>query len=483
MIRKYLKDSSGQFALITAIFAVPLVICAGIAIDTAYLNKKSTGLQTALDSAALAAVIPGNLSDKEREDYAVEVFKTNYEESAEVELIVNATPARVDIQGTIEQKTIFLGIGDNTLKSQNKAAAIKTVEEVICLMTLDRTARGSLTIEKNAAINAPGCSIQVNSDDQNAFIAAGNYVPSAQKICVHGGVNGNVGPNTQAQCSYVEDPYANIEGPQFVGNEACQHGPISSIIFDLLFVRTLEEAEAVVGGTLSVGSPDKVLTPGVYCGGLHIYDSNVTFEPGTYIIHDGPLSIGHNSVVAGDGVTFVFTGEDSFLYTYDEVSIDLTAPSRGEYAGLIFAQDRDASAGETSIIKGSADIKLVGTSYFPTQDLFVGGLGHMGANSPAMAFIAENMTLTSDIDDVISENEANFQYFRSVIEMLAVMAREDGLTDYAVSAANTGSLEQDFTTTILTNISSHRSSGLPPVLPRSDGGARLISTDDTPLQK
>ena len=64
----------------------------------------------------------------------------------------------------------------------------------------------------------------------------------------------------------------------------------------------------------------KTLNPGTYCLGLHIYDSQVKLNPGTYIIKDGPLTIGHNSSVVGDGVTFVFTGEDSLLYTYEEVA-------------------------------------------------------------------------------------------------------------------------------------------------------------------
>jgi len=478
IIRRFSRDTSGQFALITAIAAVPLVLCIGLAVDTALVHKNTTGLQTALDSAALAAVIPGNMDDEARAEYAEEVFTYNYGVEEDVDVKVIATSGRVDIQGTVEKQTVFMGIsGADKLVQRKKAAAIKTTEEVICLMTLNKTKRSSLTFKKNAQIYAPNCSIQVNSSNQNALVSAGNYKPVAKKICVHGGVNGNLGPNVQANCSYVEDPYEHLSAPNIIGDSACDYGPISffnpSSFFDVI----------------AVGERGKTRSPGVYCNGLHFYDSEVTLEPGTYVIHNGPLSIGKGSKITGDGVTFVFSGTESYLYTYDEVSLDLKAPTNGPYAGLIFFQDRNSNAQGTSIIKGSANIQLLGTSYFPTQDLFIGGLGVMGANSPAMAFIADNMTLTSDIDKIVSQQESEFQFFKSALEFAINFAVTSNIVneDYQVTASSTtggadpGTSSQNFVTTILTSTASHQESGMPPILPRSDGGARLISTDDAPL--
>ncbi len=498
ILKNYLKNESGQFALIAAIFAVPLVVCIGIAIDTAYIHSKSTSLQTSLDSAALAAVIPGNLNDNERENFAKEVFHHNYDDPFPVDVKVIATGARVDIQGTIEKETLFMGIGGaNKVTQRLKSAAIKTVEDVICVMTLNETARGSLRFEKNALLQAPNCSIQVNSSDQNALIAAGNYEPNAKRICVHGGVNGNVGPVAQANCSALPDPYAHITVPNVVGDSSdCNYGPIDAIVpaaaqalFEYLLFGSInqnivDEVNLIMNTTFAIGPNNDVRYPGVYCHGLHFYDTETTLMPGTYYIQDGPLSVGAGAKVTGDGVTFVFRGDNSYLYTYDEVALDLTAPRTGEYAGLIFVQDRNSSADMTSIIKGNANIKLVGTTYLPTQDLFVGGLGEMGATSPAMAFIANNITFTSDIDEIISQNEDDFQFFKFAMEEVANMLFRMGLSPYQVdySSANgaaSGSLEQDFTTNILTHIGSQAETGIP--FAKSDGGARLISVDNTPL--
>ncbi len=498
ILKSYLKEESGQFALITAIFAVPLVICIGIAIDTAFIHNKSTTLQTSLDSAALAAVIPGNLSNDERANYAKEVFHHNYDDPFPVDVKVIASPSRVDIQGVVEKETLFMGIGGtNSVSQRQKSAAIKTVEDVICVMTLDPTARGSLRFEKNALVQAPACSIQVNSSDQNALIAAGNYQPNAKKICVHGGVNGNVGPNAQANCSALPDPYEHITVPNMVGGSSeCNYGPVDALVpaaaqalFEYLIFggvnqNIVDQVYEIMDTTFAVGPNNDVRYPGVYCHGLHFYDSETTLMPGTYYMQDGPLSIGAGASVVGDGVTFVFRGENSYLYTYDDVSIDFKAPRTGEYAGLIFLQDRNSSTDMTSIIKGNTNIKLVGTTYLPTQDLFVGGLGEMGATSPAMAFIAENITFTSDIDEIISANEDDFQYFKFAMEEVANMLFQMGLSPYQVdyssaTGGSDGSLEKDFTTNIQTHLGSQAETGIP--FAKSDGGARLVSVDNSPL--
>ncbi len=477
-------DTSGQFAIITALMAVPLLICTGVAIDTAMLNKQSNSLQSALDSAALAAVVPGNYTNEAREQYAAEVFEQNYPGAKKVDLKINATAERVDMQGVLTKETLFMGIiGKNKISQRNETAAIKTVEDVICVMTLNKTNRGSLTIEKDALLNAPDCSVQVNSSNKQALVSSGNFKPLAKKICVTGGVTGNFAPNLQANCSYIEDPYANLKAPDLNGYNECDYGPMNLLKLALLF-----DPDAIikeVGDTINVGERGGTLSPGIYCHGLHIYDSEVTLEPGTYIIHEGPLTIGNGSVVKGEDVTFVFTGEDSFLYTYDEVSIDLTAAKDGPYAGLIFFQDRNASKNESSIIKGSADIRLVGTVYFPTQDLFVGGLGVMGANSPAMAFIADNMTFTSDIDQIISAGESNVQFFKSILELIVGNSAQNRYAlppSSGTGGASPGTKAKDFTTSILTSLGSHSEAGLPPILPRSDGGARLVSADESRLQ-
>ena len=466
MWRSFKYDNSGHFAVFTAIVAVPILLCVAVALEFTLQTKNKRTLQAALDSAALAAVIPGNMSVSEREQYAEQIFFQNFARSNYTDFESTASNDRVDVTARYQPKSLFVNLLNDAGSGTNGySSAVRTVEDVICVMTLNEIASDSLTIDKNALLQAPGCSVQVNSNAKRALYVPGTYVPSASSICVVGGAAGSLPQDIKTACSPVQDPYDHLS---YAGTSVCDYSAVGFNPTGL--------PESFV-----VGEPSRELKPGVYCGGLHIYDSNVKLNPGTYVIKDGPLTVGHNAVVNGSGVTFVFTGKQSVLYTYDNVEMDLTAPSSGYYAGLIFFQDRNSSVGETSILKGGIDMRLVGTAYFPTQDLFVGGVGEMGAKSPAMAFIADNITFTSDIDTVITANEGYILAFKQFFEFGLTAMANTGYAVYSPSqlASNT-SYANKFLTSIATNLDSHENGGIPPILPRSDSGARLVPFSDTP---
>jgi len=444
-----------------AIISIPLLLAVGVALDSTRAMNDYQGLQEALDAAALAAVLPGNVTKEQRKQLAIETFNANFSSHRKVKLDIDAAHTRVDIKGSLVQENLLMGIsGKDELTIINTSSAIRTQEDTICVMTLDPVKRGSLQIEKDAFLSAPGCSVQVNSNSPQAIMSTAIKPPEVKSICSAGGSDGNLPSNIKGECEIIKDPYESLKAP---ATSACDYGPISLFSF------------ASYAEVMAVGETDKVLSPGTYCDGLHIYDSSVTLLPGTYIIQNGPLTIGKNSSVQGEGITFVFKGDDSVLYTYDDIKIDLKAPSDGDYAGLLFFQDAASSVDQTSIIKGGVNMNLVGTMYFPTQNLFIGGVGNMGASSPAMAFIAKNITFTSDIETIVSQNEANILQLKTMLEFAVKLGGDLGLTDYAVSersVSGTNGLTTDFNTTISTD---HSSAGIPPILPRSDAGARLVS--------
>ena len=458
----YLRERSGHFAMLFALLAIPILTCVAIALETSNNIRKTKNLQNALDSAAIAAVIPGNLDPEDREAMAEQVFYENFKIQEGVWVEATASQQRVDIAARVSQERFFIDfLGSETSHVSKKATAVRTEEDVVCVMTLSQNSVGSLKFEKNTEFNAPGCSIQVNSNSRQALAITGNYQPDASSICVVGGAIGNLPPDLKTDCAPIADPYASKSHPP---NSPCDYG---------LQAGFLGASEAYI-----IGQPNKQLNPGVYCGGLHIYDSTVELAPGTYVIQNGPLTIGHNSRVTGDGVTFVLSGTGSVLYTYEDIEMNLKASRLGDYAGLIFFQDPSSTPGEVSILKGGINMHLVGTVYFPTQDLFVGGIGEMGANSPALAFTANNITFTSDIEIIISQNEANILEMKRYMESGLMMARSYNLTTYEASALSPVSAANDhFITTIQTSRNSHETAGLPPILPRSDAGARLILSD------
>jgi len=95
----------------------------------------------------------------------------------------------------------------------------------------------------------------------------------------------------------------------------------------------------------------------------------VTFEPGLYVFRDGGIKLSGNSSLAGDGVTFYLTGDDSKLDFTGGSEVQLSAQTTGDLAGILVFQDRDAEEGLEHKFTGGADMQMEGVLYFPTQDV------------------------------------------------------------------------------------------------------------------
>lgn len=87
-VRRFSRDRRGATAIIFALAMIPIFGFIGSAIDYARAYMLRSKLQTALDSAVLAAGATPGLSNSERIEYAKNVFAANYNN----ELGVKATP-------------------------------------------------------------------------------------------------------------------------------------------------------------------------------------------------------------------------------------------------------------------------------------------------------------------------------------------------------------------------------------------------------
>lgn len=95
--------------------------------------------------------------------------------------------------------------------------------------------------------------------------------------------------------------------------------------------------------------------------GLYIFNSNVR------------LSTANNQSVAdatlsGTGVTFYFK-RGSGIVLGSTATLTLTAPTTGDYAGLLFFGARDADATKEMAITGHPESKLTGAIYFPAAPI------------------------------------------------------------------------------------------------------------------
>lgn len=370
-------------------FAFSLIAVAGLtgmSIDYALALNARTQLQDAADTAALASAGELEASDSDHVRIARDVFAAHVKESdsgisATPEVAVNGDTVTVAATAAVE--TAMLGVLKISEVDVGASATARKPRDLgdACVLALDPTKSGAVSLEGQSRLTASGCVVHANSDSDTALSATGTTHASADDHCAVGGHTGSgFVPTPESGCRKVEDPLAGLPSPPSSG---CDH----------------------TNKTFTKG--EHTARPGVYCGGVSFQaHSEVSLAPGVYVIKDGPLTARAHSSVSGDGVVFYLTGDDAVLDIRSGSTLDLTAPTSGDYAGLVFVQDETSSAGMTSLVEGGGSIKIVGGFYLPSQTLDIGGEGDIGALSPFMPLIADDITIRGNADLSVSIDNA-----------------------------------------------------------------------------
>jgi hypothetical protein len=241
-------------------------------------------------------------------------------------------------------------------------------------------------------INVPDCAIVSNG---NFTVSSGNSV-TASSIAVtapSGTISGSVTPAPNYNVPPSSDPFSNL-------NEAALFGTSWTCGWSGKKIKSGVTTNISSNGpfTNGVGTGDTsasyVLNPGVYCGngstpGITITLSSsppnsVTFNPGVYIVNGGGLNWKH-SLVNGTGITLYLTGSTNHAYpscggkvfsSDAPLTMNLSAPTTGNYAGLLMVQDRTQATGCSSnpviaqIVPASMTID--GVIYFPNHHIVYG---------------------------------------------------------------------------------------------------------------
>ena len=417
MLKSFIRDKNGQVATTFALCSLPILIGTTLAIDVQRAQSSKTQLMSSLDAAALAAIIRQDLSNTERQEYAIEFFHNMApsEDGFSVK-VVGSDDETLTLQGGSKIETTLAGIvGKNRIANQETVTSEPTKQHIIIyLLALDPNGARSLEVTKGATFGAPTCSVQVNSTHQLAAVTDHGGQAMAKDFCVSGKASGRFEPHMNTSCGQVEDPYADLAAPAY---EKC--------IDPLVVQKTLSQWQA------NSHEHGVVLEPGVYCGGLELVEKVVYFSPGTYVMKDGPLFLGLGSKVVAKDVTFVMQGDDSYLDIDRGSSFEIKAPRDGRYAGLAFFQDRRSLTtspynypNTETVIRSGGNLRITGTAYFPTQKIrFIGG-SILASQAPSTSFTAYNLSFDDGAKIEVAVN--------------------------------------------------HVSAGLPPILTRSDEGARLV---------
>ena len=370
-LRAFLRDTSGNYAIIGALISPVLIGAAGLATEGGLWYHTRQTLQGAADSAALSAAAQYGLNVTANLDYQADSVVATYGyvdgaagttvtvhrpastgaytgNSKSVEVIVTTTKARL--------LSSLFGRGNITITG--RAVALPGSDGTGCVLSLNASAAGGVSSKGTSAVALSACSLYDNSNNASALINGGSATIDAESVNVVGNISGGSGITTangvNLGVSAASDPYANVPEPA-VGS--CDYNN-----------KTYKNTHTI--------------DPGVYCNGIQLNaGAVVTMNPGVYIIDRGSLQIAGGATLTGTGVTIFFTSSTGSNYADARINggavVQLTAPNSGTYSGIAMFGDRDMPVGTSFKFNGGTDQVLDGAVYVPKGDIEYAG----GANN------------------------------------------------------------------------------------------------------
>jgi RHS repeat-associated protein len=193
---------------------------------------------------------------------------------------------------------------------------------------------------------------------------------------------------------------------------------------------------------------NNTLQPGVYCGGLTIGNTNgttFTVSPGVYIMAGGGLVLNSQASVQGTGVTFYSTASSgwgcSSSYSFrpltisGQVQANLSAPSSGPLAGILYFADRSACSTPGSCvdqINGGSTAILNGALYAASDEIEFTGSNVSGYTM----LVADKIYINGNSD--FEENGSPFDNISITVAPPAVTLYAGQTQQFAATVSNSG---------------------------------------------
>lgn len=386
-LRQFGRADEGQALVLTAVALVVLMLMAGLGIDVGFLRYQKQQMQKAADAGAIAGAseliygTPALAKVAAQNDTSANGF-TNGNNGTTIQ--VNIPPASgpfagdnsyVEVIVAQAQPTFFMRVGGfNAVNVRGRAvAAIGSSSG--CIYALDPTDSGTFLVDGNDSVLAT-CGILVESSSQTALTKPGaSGTVQGSTIGVVGGYSGSgFHPTPTTGIAPFDDPLANVCST--ISSSSCPE---------------LIPAAKCVNYTNQT-----TISPNTYCGGITLpANATYTFQPGVYILLGGGLTANGNQTLNGSGVVFYNTWNGTYSYggvsIGGNVTVNLSAPTTGSEAAILFFQDRSVPAPtkinncnqtNCSSFLGTTGESFSGALYFPTTGLEFKGTP--GVSDPAV---------------------------------------------------------------------------------------------------
>ncbi len=366
---KLTARSSGQVMVLICVALVAIVGMIAVVTDFSFLQDQRNMMQTAADSAAMAGAEELNYGDVAAAGQADAASNGYTNGASSVAVALNNPPTTGPNVGNAQyveaivskpEPTYFLrALGVSSINVSARAVAYEG-NGPNCIYVMDPTAAGAMSTNGNVNIQS-SCGMLVDSSSSTGMTINGNVTIAAPTIGVVGNYssNGNVSltPTPKIGVIAASDPLAYVNEPT-VGS--CAHTSFS------------------LNGNIGSSSAPYQLYAGTYCGGISVNGNSwLHFNAGTYILAGGGMLINGNSTMTGTGVTFYNTtglGGYGAITLNGNSQANLSAPTSGSLAGILFFQDRAVpSSAAGSVINGNSSSTFDGAIYFATTSVTYNG--------------------------------------------------------------------------------------------------------------
>lgn len=395
----YFKDITGTIAPMTAVLLPVLLGATGLGVDVSVWMKNKRDLQAAADAAVIAAAwdIAYGSSDERaetsgRKEAANNGFTPGGSNSLNFQFSENDEGRHViSAQLRSQDTTYFSKIvyrGDIFTAAAAASAVIEPAGDY-CMLSLNRTADGAISANGTVDVTSLGCGIAINSNSDSALDLIGTVDVNVKDLNIVGGyeTGDNVTLNTQSTRTNgrsTPDPYEDLETPDDPQDLTCDY------------------RNKQVNGDADFYPEQGNIT--VFCNGLSIRgNGDVTFAPGIYYILDGDFTVSGGGTITADRASFILSSSDGDGGDVGQLNIsggkemEFTAPDADDdMGGVVFYQDRIAEeSNQCNSLVGSAALDVIGTIYFPSQCLDIGGNADAigSADDPCSRIIADTINL------------------------------------------------------------------------------------------
>lgn len=374
------RSRSGSLATFVAISLPAILGLIGVAVDYASFSAQETALQKAADAAAIAAARELSITSPNPERIAsiaegvvrsqIQLKTGDTRVTVVAEVLSKNGGVRVSLaqrKSAIMSKVVTPALTDVSVS----ATATLSGSEKVCVIGLEKSDFGTVSLENRARVTARDCSIYSNSNSHIGVMALGTSLVTTPLICSSGGYQGTsknyATPKRLTDCPAKANPLAD-RPPAPIG--ACT-----------------SKARLIVKQT-------RTLTPGVYCGGVEVTKGvSLNLAPGVYVFRNGPLTVDHGATLAGTHVNLSFSGSLSTFDFRSGSTIRLTAPKDGLMAGILIHGDTNAETTRVHLISSDNVRVLVGAIYIPRGILMIDTNNSVSEDSPWTAIVAHRLRL------------------------------------------------------------------------------------------